>query len=104
MPLSMFKGCSGCMLSISFSTGIVGADVLAAVAGSSGVVIGIPELEGRNFSGYLITGSGAAAGMGFTSSGVTITISSVLLLVLEMDWKNLPRMGTSPMKGIFERV
>src|ERR1019366_9353486 len=107
IPLSITSGCSGFMLSISFSTGIVGgggAGGLAPVTSAPGVVMGIPEFEGRKLSGYLICGRAAPAGIGATISGVTITISSVFVLVLLMDWKNLPSTGTSPIKGIFEKV
>ena len=41
--------------------------------------------------------------MGFTITGVTITMSSVFVFVFEIDRKNLPRIGTSPINGIFER-
>ncbi len=42
--------------------------------------------------------------MGATISGVTRTISSVLVLLFAMDWKSLPRIGMSPMNGIFSKV
>ena len=87
MPLSITSCCSGCMLWISFSTGIVAGGVaegVAAVPSAPGVVIGIPELDGRNFYMYLISGRGAPAGIGFTISGVTITINSVFAFVLVM--------------------
>ena len=71
------------------------------VTSGPGVVIGMPEFDGRNLSGYFSAGRGSPAGMGSTISGVTITMSSVLFLVTEIDWKNLPRIGTSPMNGIF---
>ena len=72
------------MLSINFSTGIVGgagAGVLAAVL-ASGVFIGMPELGGRNLAGNFSVGNGSPAGMGATISGVTITINSVFDLGL----------------------
>ena len=90
---STASGVSGFMLSISFSTGMVGGagfGVLAAVL-ASGVFMGTPELGGKNFAGNFSSGRGAPAGMGATISGVTITISSVLALVFCIDWKNLPR-------------
>ena len=91
------------MLSISCCTGMLGgagAIVLPAVF-ASGVFIGIPVLGGRNFVGYFSSGKGAPAGMGATISGVTITISSVLVRVFCIDWKSLPRIGISPRNGIF---
>src|ERR1035437_1125464 len=94
------------MLSTSFSTGMVGGagfGVLAAVL-ASGVFMGMPELGGRNLAGSFRSGRGAPAGMGATISGVTITISSVFALLFCIDWKNLPRIGISPRKGIFEKV
>jgi len=59
------------------------------------------EFGGKNGSGKFGFGNGDPAGIGFTSSGVTITISSLLALVLLMDWKNFPRIGTSPRNGSF---
>jgi hypothetical protein len=56
------------------------ADVLA-----SGVFIGMPELGGRNFTGYFKSGVGEPASMGATISGVTTTINSVLVLFLDSD-------------------
>src|SRR6202035_2325178 len=88
---SVTSGVSGFMLSISFSTGIVagaGCEVRLE-APPSGVCMGMPEFDSMNGSGYFNLGTGAPAGMGCTISGVTITISSVLDLVLVIDWKNL---------------
>ena len=83
--------------------GGAGAGVLAAVL-ASGVFIGIFELGDRNFCGKFSVGKGTPAGMGATISGVTITISSVFALFLWIDWKNLPRTGMSPRKGILLKV
>ena len=103
---SMTKGASGLILSISFSTGMVGGGVGKVFAGvlPSGVCIAIPELEGRKGVGYFNSGSADPAPIGVTICGVTMTISSVLFLVRCMDWKNLPRIGMSPRKGIFWKV
>ena len=100
---SITSGFSGFMLSTSFSTGMVvgGAAVFGVLA--SGLFIGMPVLGGRNLSGNFSSG-GVPAGMGATISGVTMTISSVLVLVLCIDWKNLPRIGMSPRNGIFWKV
>ena len=49
--LSITSGCSGCMLLISCSTGIVGAGGFALVS-AFGVVIGEFEFDGKNLSGY----------------------------------------------------
>ena len=76
------------MLWINFSTGMVGgggAGALAPVTFAPGVVIGMPEFGGRNFSGYFNAGRGKPAGMGATISGVTMTMSSVFVLFFEMD-------------------
>ena len=102
---SMTKGASGLILSISFSTGMVGGGVGKVFAGvlPSGVCIAIPELEGRKAVGYFNSGSADPAPIGVTICGVTMTISSVLLLVCCMDLKKLPRIGMSPRKGIFEK-
>ena len=103
---SITSGVSGFMLSINFSIGRVGgagAGVLAAVL-ASGVFIGMPELGGMNLAGNFSDGNGSPAGMGATISGVTITMSSVLALVFCIDWKNLPKIGMSPRKGIFMKV
>lgn len=83
----MISGCSGCMLWISFSTGIDGglSGISAPVTSLPGVVIGMLEFVGRNLSGYLGPGTVWPAGTGATISGVTITISSVLLRVFEID-------------------
>ena len=101
----MTKGASGFMLSISFSTGMVGGGVGRVLAGvlPSGVCIAMPVFEGRNGSGYFNSGSADPAPIGVTICGVTMTISSVLLLVRCMDLKKLPRIGMSPRKGIFEK-
>lgn len=99
----MTSGFSGCMLSMSFSTGML-AGGLAGVEPAgfvSGVFMGMPELDGRNSAGYLSRGKGAPTGMGATISGVTITMSSVFVLFFEIDWKNLPRIGMFPRNGIF---
>ncbi len=80
MVVSMTNGCSGCMLWINCSTGIVAGCGVPDCA-VSGLLIGIPELEVKNLSGNLSEGTGAPTGMGSTNSGVTMTISSVLALV-----------------------
>jgi hypothetical protein len=54
---------SAFMLSINFSTGMVGgagAGVLAAVL-ASGVFMGMPEFGGRNFVGNFSAGKGSPA-------------------------------------------
>lgn len=87
VPPSITNGGSAFMLSINFSTGMVGGvggGVLAAVL-ASGVFIGTPELGGRNFAGYFKSGAGVPAGMGATISGVTITSSSVFDLSFCID-------------------
>ena len=57
------SGVSGFMLSINFSTGMVGgagAGVLAAVL-ASGLFMGMPEFGGRNFVGNFNAGKGSPA-------------------------------------------
>jgi hypothetical protein len=76
------------MLSISLSTGRdAGASVegLATAVFACGAVPGGPEVGARNGSGKFISGNGAPAGIGFTISGVTITISSVFVLLVAID-------------------
>jgi len=75
------------MLSTIFSTGIdAGAapGVLAAVL-TSGVFIGILEFCGKNLAGYFRAGTAALAAIGATISGVTSTISSVLVRFVAFD-------------------
>ena len=87
VPPSIVSVASGFMLSISFSMGMAaggGACVLAAVL-ASGVFMGMPELGGRNLTGYFTWGTVAPASMGTTISGVTVTMSSVFVLFLETD-------------------
>lgn len=57
------SGVSALMLSINFSTGMVGgagAGELAAVL-ASGVFMGMPEFGGRNFVGNFSAGKGSPA-------------------------------------------
>jgi hypothetical protein len=96
------------MLCINCSTGIVVGAADADEGATAGVplavdVVAVEATGGKNPSGYLISGSGAPTGIGFIISGVTITISSVFERVLLIDWKNLPKTGISPIKGILER-
>src|ERR1700761_2963575 len=97
LELSMTNGVSGFMLSISFSTGMVDFAAGGMLSGvlASGVCIAMPEFGGRNFSGNFNSGVAVSPGIGATISGVTITISSVLVLVRCIDWKNFPRIGIS---------
>ena len=60
------------------------AGVLAAVL-ASGVFIGILEFGGRNLDGYFRAGVAAPAASGATISGVTSTISSVLVRFVAFD-------------------
>ena len=87
VPESITNGVSGFMLSISRSTGMLGGAGAIVLAGvyASGVFIGIEELGGRNFVGKFSSGNGAPAWIGETISGVTITMSSVLVRVFCID-------------------
>ena len=79
IPPSITSGVSGFILSMSSSTGIVAGGGVggAPVALVSGVCIGMSEFGGKNACGNFGSGTGAPASIGFTITGVTITMSSV---------------------------
>ncbi len=89
------------MLSISCSTGIVSGANFWSAEPSSGVCMGVLEFGGKNPCGYFGKAISVPAATGETISGVTITMSSELFLVRDIVWKNFPRIGMSPRKGIF---
>jgi len=78
---SIMSGVSGSMLCRYCSTGMAagGWTGVAPADFVSGVFIGIPEFEGRNFSGNFGRGTGPPVGIGATISGVTMTISSLFV-------------------------
>ncbi len=80
-PVLSVSGVSGFMLSINCSTGMVAGAADSPGAAVSGVCIGVLEFGGRKGCGYFGVAISVPAGTGLTSSGVTMTISSVLFLV-----------------------
>ena len=76
---SITRGASGLMLSISFSTGMVGGGVGKVFAGvlPSGVCIAIPELEGRKGVGYFNSGSADPAPINFRKSRRSLIASLI---------------------------
>lgn len=82
------SGLSGPRLFIKVSNGMDGVgDVtcMAPVTLCSGVVMGFPVFGCKNGTGYFSWGTGCPAGLGWTNSGVTMTINSVFCLLVDFD-------------------
>ena len=77
--------------------GFTGTGPVTSIPGVCGEVV---YSASSAFRGILISGADCPSGMGRTSSGVTITSSSVLVLFSVREVKSLPSSGMSPSPGI----
>src|SRR2546429_4816307 len=100
-------GCPSLRCWINCSSGIVSEGDftgMGPVLSITGVRMGTSEFGFKNGWGKVGDGSGSPAGIGRTTSGVTMISSSELLRDMDLLWKSLPISGMLESPGILFRV